>query len=93
MKNDGGPAFPGQAESGKFGEFHSGHGAPVKFPIYENRPGMTLRDYFAGQALAGFLANSIRHATWNINDAHAYAEATAAQAYLQADAMLAERDK
>ena len=41
-KNDGGPAFPSEGE---------GHGNPQY-----HSPGMTLRDYFAGQALAGFMS-------------------------------------
>ena len=44
--NDGGPAFP----------------VPVSFKPIPGTvgagPGMSLRDYFAGQALAGILANS-----------------------------------
>jgi hypothetical protein len=49
-------------------------------------PGMTLRDYFAAAALQGLLASS------SVGDALAepdYAKA----AYIQADAMLAEREK
>jgi hypothetical protein len=48
--------------------------------------GMSLRDYFAGQALAGFVRSRWRGATLP-------AEAAAAQAYRYADAMLAERAK
>lgn len=48
-------------------------------------PGMTLRDWFAGQALAGMLANSAD----NWSD-HSFA---AKWAYEAADAMLAERAK
>ena len=50
------------------------------------RTGMTLRDYFAGQALAAFLeCSSIR----NGSD-HNF---TAELAYRVADAMIAEREK
>jgi hypothetical protein len=48
------------------------------------RGGMTLRDWFAGQALAGYLANPALHAKV-VEWAH--------DAYLTADAMLAERSK
>lgn len=43
--NDGGPAFPTQQEH----EFDTQMG-------YWNHEGMTLRDYFAGQALSGIIA-------------------------------------
>jgi hypothetical protein len=50
-------------------------------------PGMSLRDYFAGQALAGICANS----AWNDNF-HASVSAPSAQAaYAMADAMIAAR--
>jgi hypothetical protein len=47
--------------------------------------GMTLRDWFAGQALAGMLANSSY-------DEETF-ETTAEMSYMQADAMLAARPK
>ena len=42
--NDGGPAFPDH---------------PLEHPNYwhQGNPGMSLRDWFAGQALAGILSN------------------------------------
>ena len=64
---------------------------PQAYPIYSPDmnlgdtagPGMTLRDYFAGQALvsAGFVSDRGLHAQY------------AAIAYAIADAMLAEREK
>lgn len=50
--------------------------------------GMTLRDYFAIEALSGML--SARSVDWDIGDDKAY---TSKQAYQYADAMLAERAK
>lgn len=47
-------------------------------------PGMTLRDYFAGQAMAGMMSDSGCNPTRH----H-----TAKDSYLLADAMLAERAK
>ena len=44
-------------------------------------PGMSLRDWFAGQALAGMLANE-----------HLYCQPAADDAYKFADAMLAARE-
>jgi hypothetical protein len=63
-------------------------GGPA-FPIVSDdlcAPGMTLRDYFAAAALQGLLASS--------KDIIGMSEANyATAAYLQADAMLAERNK
>ena len=69
--NDGGPAFPR---------------VPWDVNDYtgDGSPGMSLRDYFAGQALAGMLADSTRQGSLGN-----YAE----DAYKFADAMLAEREK
>lgn len=67
---DGGPAFPCMAPA----NIHPG-----------SAPGMTLRDYFAGQALVGLLGSPFTDTDTNI----AYANV----AYILADAMLAERDK
>lgn len=52
------------------------------FPMHH--PGMTLRDYFAGQALAGILAS--RKMIF-----HDQQEMMARHAFEHADAMLAER--
>jgi len=62
-RNDGGPAFP-----------RIGIG-----DLYYDAAGMSLRDWFAGQALAGFAAEKCS------------ADQTAHAAYLMADAMLAAR--
>ena len=66
--NDGGPAFP-YRETENSGQ-------------YWHHYGMTLRDYFAGQALAGVLSDWHPTAT----------RQTASQAYEIADAMLAARE-
>lgn len=44
--NDGGPAFPEAIAVGPAGDVYPGMG------------GMSLRDWFAGQALAGYIANA-----------------------------------
>ena len=67
--DDGGPAFP-RARSVR--------------PDDERNEGMTLRDYFAGQALIGLLGNGYPN---NTDGAH-YAKA----AYHYADAMIAARN-
>jgi hypothetical protein len=69
--NDGGPAFPSTIQY---------------FPDDKNaneEQGMTLRDWFAGQALAGLLRDGI--------DIYGI-DATANDAYKMADAMLRARE-
>ena len=68
--NDGGPAFPHPALANE------------GFCPSVDLGGMSLRDWFAGQALAAFIASS----EMNGND-------TAATAYAFADAMISERSK
>lgn len=61
-------------------------GGPA-FPVPLDRMthGMSLRDWFAGQALAGLLAGQYRDSSqWNLND-------LPREAYSIADAMLAAR--
>lgn len=70
-RHDGGPAFP----------VIGAPGAPEDFP------GMSLRDHFAGQALAGLLCST--HPDHSAPSWEAYA----ACAYGHADAMIAERAK
>ena len=76
MANDGGPAFPSVLPRKLF---DTGKGA-VPVPRDE---GMSLRDYFAAQAL---------RLDW-VADSQLNAESTAQWAYEVADAMLAEREK
>lgn len=71
-KDNGGPAFAPM-------------GAPDPNDPMKATYGMTLRDWFAGQALAGFAANT------DLTD-RGFPE-MADYAYKQADAMLAERSK
>lgn len=51
-------------------------------------PGMTLRDWFAGMALGALVSNSSRE-----NFHHDTSEIYSSNAYILADAMLAERKK
>lgn len=82
MGTFGGPAFP------EFGQEHIYRGEADRLGSFEFIPkaGMSLRDYFAGQALGTLTAEALRlnHSEW---------AATAQHAYLVADAMLAERMK
>jgi len=66
---DGGPAFPFSALARR----------QLVESIYRDNEGMSLRDWFAGQALAGLCART--------------PDASSAWAYQLADAMLAERSK
>lgn len=72
--HDGGPAFP-QISYQRVGDMEIG----------ETDGGMTLRDYFAGQALAGFCATGLKAGNGPAG--------FASTAYEMADAMLRERDK
>lgn len=78
MKRDGGPAFPCEK---KYQEF-TRQETPIGFP------GMTLRDYFAGQALAGLLAGRC----WETVTCYAK-DNPEVTAYSIADEMLAERER
>lgn len=70
---DGGPAFPSDK-------------ACESFQCRKPSNGMSLRDWFAGQALAGLLAGGPAGDEFGVNH---FAKA----AFYQADAMLAERSR
>jgi len=72
--NDGGPAFPAEIE------WQNQYGSGI-----EKHQGMTLRDYFAGQALVGLLAQPPAEPEFG---AHYFAMSS----YLTADAMLTARE-
>jgi hypothetical protein len=78
--NDGGPAFPRPDDRDPV----TGQG------WREGSDGMTLRDWFAGQALAGMMANE----TTPFSSDHAECEPSqiAAAVYEIADAMLQQRE-
>jgi hypothetical protein len=73
---DGGPAFPCVNE-----QLHSGHAAS----------GMSLRDWFAGQALVGLCSQDERLATVAQKSGQSPERIIAFAAYEVADAMLAAR--
>jgi len=77
--DDGGPAFPTTPVSHGYRPDTEGLGTGCG-------PGMMLRDWFAGQALAGMLANS-----WLTERYGAPLNTRAADAYEFADAMLKAR--
>ena len=79
MANDGGSAFP------HFGK----RDQDLTEPRMTVEPGMSLRDYFAGQALKGLLSS----ADFGTATVRTTFEHYSACAYHHADAMLAERAK
>lgn len=85
---DGGPAFP----ETRYGGHYSRH--PV-----DQLPGMTLRDWFAAQTLVAMgnwmpYAGSLQSIQYDSDEFHKrMVQARAKHAYLQADAMIAERSK
>jgi len=70
-KQTGGAAFPSPDFSGSWEGPYANHG-------------MSLRDHFAAQALAGLLAQAVRYSPPSV---------FAREAYAIADAMIAERAK
>jgi hypothetical protein len=78
-QNDGGPAFPTLGD--EFMQTPNGSWCPKSDYGFHGDPGMSLRDWFAGQALAG-MANE------DVTD-----ETVANWAYLRAEAMLRERER
>lgn len=60
-------------------------GGPAFPPVVMDAPGMSLRDWFAGQALSGLLADP------NVRSSESLFENAAASAYIFADAMLVAR--
>lgn len=78
--DNSGPAFPITSE---YVIGYQDNGVPIYGK--DTLPGMTLRDYFAAQALQGFLASSTM---FDQSD-----PVVSTYAYRVADAMLAERNK
>ena len=68
-------------------------GNPQAFPTSSINPGMTLRDWFAGQALSGFMADPSNNIHRNAPTPEEACANTALAAYNLADAMVAERAK
>ena len=87
-KETGGPAFPRPAsEYTKSGTLPDGNDA------INEQEGMTLRDYFAGQALIGIMSNDpllVVLINKNLDDPFG---AVAEKCGKQADAMIKERNK
>ena len=82
-KNDGGLAFPVIADSQKQ-VYLDEHGSETASYEHSYRGGMSLRDWFAGQAMHGIFADGVVTID---------TKRFAAGCYRLADAMLAEREK
>lgn len=87
-KPDGGPAFPRPLSNGSVVIANEERNLEVA-----PQCGMTLRDYFAGQALMGFLANPITECEDKAGKNLTHAEILIAVCFHLADLMLAEREK
>ena len=88
-RKDGGLAFPGV----RYERTGSLAGKPVYGDV--SYPGMTLRDYFAGQALASlgdWTPNADDHSPPDWTDMAALRQRRAEWSYAMADAMLAARE-
>ena len=77
QRDDGGPAYPSWRPA------YEGNSSVT--PDGEYLPGMSLRDYFAGRALAGICARELAPSVT--------VEMISEDCYKLADAMLAERKK
>lgn len=83
--NDGGPAFPGETRTRAIkadGDFMT----VSSEVLVAYHPGMSLRDWFAGQALAGMVVNT------QLVTQGAILDTISASAYRIADAMLKARE-
>lgn len=81
------PAFPCEAQGDRTVPPEHDY---IQTGIYSAKfPGMSLRDWFAGQALIGLMSNSVHDHCPLFGDGDPFAR----DAYIVADAMLAERAK
>lgn len=78
VAEDGGPAFP-ELKGETVGEIS----------LYESRPGMALRDYFAAKALQGLISSGAKVGSLEIKEP--LASNLAMASYTLADAMLVAR--
>jgi hypothetical protein len=89
----GGPAFPFEFHNQTSGaqESFAPNRAPLRPGVSEQYGGMTLRDYFAGQALSGWIAMLTPEEVLTTASRAEHERAVAVVCYGYADAMLAAR--
>jgi hypothetical protein len=80
VPNNGGPAFPQHVFETRDGAFQCSYDA-------QDGSGMSLRDYFAAKAMESMVRDTVAE------EAFETYQQLAADAYLVADAMLAERER
>lgn len=85
--NNGGPAFPSRFVKHEVGEVGN------QVPILEDSSGISVRDYFAGQALVSYIFPEMLHGANTEEEIKLEFTNCAAFAYRMADAMLVERLK
>lgn len=96
-KNNGGPAFPTRLANHGFETIEGYEGEEIASGMCSIYPGMTLRDYFAAQALQAIIAkapfgDSLHGSAEQVRAAHVrLMQSRAALAYDYADAMLKSR--
>lgn len=83
LEKTGGPAFPQGIDEGT---------SAAGFPIVEHKGGLTIRDYFAGQAMVGELSSQSEHIGEYENNKKS-ADLLAYRSFMFADAMIEARDK
>ena len=84
MIKDGGSAFPLMPPCDQYGQ------QPPGWPYPEN--GMTLRDWFAGQALNAIITDTLSPRDCEFGDGTSPRDRIAERCYAIADAMLAARE-
>lgn len=83
--NDGGPAFPHATE----GEYSD----PQTCTHWRPYLGMTLRDYFAGQAMMAQDMTGLMSEAFEAGEQHLFSSTFAQACYKMADAMLEARNQ
>ena len=83
MTRDGGPAFPRPHSTTEWGDY-TDEDRPAQ-------PGMSLRDYFAGQVLAGIVGRELEHYRDDDRELRELTDTLTEYAWLIADAMIEAR--
>lgn len=90
-RDDGGPAFPHQHDKTFYDPANPDRAVQTIRGLWHG--GMTVRDYFAGQALVGVMTGAEGLGEMSQTDRHRMFDRMSALLYEAADAMLAARKK